>query len=336
MHLVALVEGPDHVCCRYRIAAYRPYFERAGHRLDIVSLPRHAWHWFAVCQAARAADLVILQRKLISRWQFALLRRVSRRLVYDFDDAVFQRDSYAAKSPHSARRSGRFSRIIQRVDAVVAGNSFLAESVSKLATPRRVHVIPTCVDPARYQLAQHNHRENTQLVWIGSKSTMNGLHLARPLLEKIGERVPGISLKLISDGSMEFRPLPVSFIPWSQAAEVAELAAADVGISWLPADSWSRGKCGLKVLQYMAAGLPVVANPVGVQAEMVRHGETGFLAETETEWIEAIRRLSADSECRRQMGAAGRRLVETRFSVEIGAARWLEMLDPERQRRRSA
>ena len=104
------------------------------------------------------------------------------------------------------------------------------------------------------------------------------------------------------------------------------MAAADVGISWVPDDLWSRGKCGLKVLQYMAAGLPVVANPVGVQADLVRHGETGFLARTPAEWVEALRRLGADPELRCRLGAAGRRRVEAEFSVEAGAARWLTLL----------
>ena len=104
------------------------------------------------------------------------------------------------------------------------------------------------------------------------------------------------------------------------------MATSDIGISWLPDDTWSQGKCGLKVLQYMAAGLPVVANPVGVQAEMVRHGETGFLAETPDQWAEAVGRLARDPALRRTMGRAGRRRVETGFSVAFGAGRWLEVL----------
>src|SRR5439155_14922425 len=101
----------------------------------------------------------------------------------------------------------------------------------------------------------------------------------------------------------------------------------DVGISWAPDDGWSRGKCGLKVLQYMAAGLPVVANFVGVYAEMVRPGETGFLADTADEWVEAVARLAADAALRRRLGAAGRRRLEADYSVAAGAERWLDLLD---------
>ena len=89
---------------------------------------------------------------------------------------------------------------------------------------------------------------------------------------------------------MQLQHLPVRSCPWSESSEAAAIATADIGIAWVPDDLWSRGKCGLKILQYMAAGLPVVANPVGVQAEMVQHGETGFLAETSDQWHEAISR----------------------------------------------
>jgi glycosyltransferase involved in cell wall biosynthesis len=145
-------------------------------------------------------------------------------------------------------------------------------------------------------------------------------------LEHLGQRWPGLDLKIICDRFLQLRHLPVLCCPWSQATEAAELASADIGISWLPGDLWSRGKCCLKVLQYMAAGLPVVANPIGVQAHLVRHGKTGFLAETPEEWAEAIGRLAHDPELRRLMGRAGRLRVEQDFSVAVGARRWLQVL----------
>jgi glycosyltransferase involved in cell wall biosynthesis len=104
----------------------------------------------------------------------------------------------------------------------------------------------------------------------------------------------------------------------------------------VPDDLWSRGKCGLKVLQYMAAGLPVVANPVGVQADLVRQGETGFLAETPDQWAEAVGRLGSDPALRRRMGRAGRQRVEAEFSVAAGAACWVELLERLEPRRQAA
>src|SRR5207247_1866674 len=135
-----------------------------------------------------------------------------------------------------------------------------------------------------------------------------------------------VRLKLVSDRFASFGRLRVEPCVWRESTEAAEIAAADVGVSWLPDDVWSRGKCGLKVLQYMAAGLPVVANPVGVQAEMIRHGQTGFLAETPDQWAEAVGRLARDPVLRRTMGQAGQRRGETNFHGALGGGHWLDGL----------
>lgn len=327
MRLIALVESSEHVCCRYRLAAFRPFLEASGHHLRLVSVPRSLWSWPRLIRELSGADVVILQRKLLSPWQLLLLRRAARQLVFDFDDAVFLRDSYSPKGLRSARRLRRFRALVRAADVVAAGNAFLAGHAASVAGPARVSVMPTCVDPERYPLAAHlNQQGRVQLVWIGSSSTLQGLEMIRPILEKAGWFIPGLQLKLICDRSVSLTHLPVVECPWSEATEAAQLAAADIGISWLPDDLWSRGKCGLKVLQYMAAGLPVVANPLGVQAEMVRHGETGYLASTEAEWLAAISALAGNPDRRRAMGLAGRRLVERNFSVSCGAARWLALL----------
>ena len=306
MHLVALVESPEHVCCRYRVSAFRPWLEENGHRLDLCSLPRRCWSRLRLARILRRADVVILQRKLLPLWQLYLLRSVSRRLVFDFDDAVFLRDSYSPKGLHSVRRLHRFIATLETVDRVAAGNGYLAGQAERWKMPRHVRVIPTCVEPARYSLAQHRHQgDGIELVWVGSSSTLQGLESIKPLLEELGQQVSGIRLKLVCDRFLTLRHLPVVCCPWSEQKEVEAIATADIGISWLVDDLWSRGKCGLKVLQYMAAGLPVVANPVGMHTDLVREGQTGYLPHTPAEWIEAVRRLAQDVELRRAWGRPG-------------------------------
>jgi glycosyltransferase involved in cell wall biosynthesis len=327
MHLTALVESADHVCCRYRLAAFRPYLAAAGHALDLRPLPRHWWSRLQLFRSLRGAA-VVLQRRLLPAWQIAYLRRNVRSLLFDFDDAVFLRDSYAPRGLNDAGRLRRFTATVQSCDAVVAGNEFLRDAVLARAPATRVHVIPTCVDPELYPPAEPGQgRGPVKLVWIGSSSTLQGLERSAALLADIGASVSGIRLKLICDRSLALPGLPVDHCAWSEATEAADIASADIGISWVPDDDWSRGKCGLKILQYMAAGLPVVANPVGVHAEMVRPGETGFLAQTSAEWVAAVTRLAGDAGLRAQMGRAGRRLVETRYSVAAGAEQWLALLD---------
>lgn len=164
------------------------------------------------------------------------------------------------------------------------------------------------------------------MVWIGSSSTLRGLEQFTPTLTAIGRAVPGVRLKIICDRFIDIPGLPVDRCMWNEATEADEIAAADIGIGWVPDDPWSRGKCGLKVLQYQAAGLPVVANPVGVQSDFVRNGITGFQATTTEQWVNAIRALAADAALRRTLGEAGRRQVEVRYSVAAGAKLWLDSL----------
>jgi glycosyltransferase involved in cell wall biosynthesis len=327
VRLLAWVEGLDHVCCRYRLRAFEPALHAAGHTLEYYPIDS-AWPLRpAAWRALGRADAVIVQRKLLPAWQRFLLRRSAKRLIYDFDDAVFMRDSYAARGPFSRQRLWRFQGLMRQVDAVAAGNSFLA-STSQSAGAGQVVTMPTCVDPEAYPLAAHARVDSgVQLVWIGSSSTLAGLERIRPLLQRLGQTWLGLSLKLISDRFIHVPFLPVVPCPWNAKTEARELADADVGISWLPDDDWSRGKCGLKVLQYMAAGLPVVANPVGVHADMVVDGETGFLADSPAEWVEAIGRLVHDRHLRQRLGRAGRRRVETLYGIRAGASRWLDLLE---------
>jgi glycosyltransferase involved in cell wall biosynthesis len=327
MRILGLFQYPDHVCFRYRLQAYRPYLEEAGHEVSFRGWPR--WWLFEnrFFQELEAADLVVVQRRLLSGWQLERVRRAARALAFDFDDAVFLRDSFDRRGPISARRRQGFARMVQAADVVVAGNAFLHDQAREWTGRERVRLVPTCLNVKKYTAAAHSGRKpSTHLAWIGSSSTLRGLEKIGEWLDYVGRTIGGLNLKVICDRSLRLAYLPVRFCPWTQATEARDLASADIGISWLPPDAWSQGKCGLKILQYMAAGLPVVANPVGVQAELVRHGETGFLVNNAGEWQAAIRRLALDPCLRKRMGATARAQVKSEFHVTQGAAAWLELL----------
>jgi glycosyltransferase involved in cell wall biosynthesis len=328
MRVLALVRGLEHVCCRYRLAAYGPYLQRAGHRLELRPWSGGWWSRKSLRRECGPVDVLLLQRKLLPPAHLDFLRELAPFVVFDFDDAVFNRDSYSRLGQPCAWRAERFAHTVRAVSTVVAGNRFLFDHAALWTNPDRIRLIPTCLNPERYPLAEHRAGpRRAELVWIGSSSTLRGLGRTMPLLEQLGHALPGLSLKIICDRFLKPRQLPVVRCPWSEARETTELAHADIGISWLPDDVWSRGKCGLKVLQYMAAGLPVVANPVGVQHDLVRHGETGFLARTDDEWIEAVTRLANDPDLRRHMGRAGRAAVEAHFHVSASATGWIALLE---------
>jgi glycosyltransferase involved in cell wall biosynthesis len=321
MRLLALVDSPDHVCCRYRIRAFEPALKRAGWSLSCQELQRTTIPRLAQLLAASSYDSVILQRKLLPAWQLAILRRSAGHLVFDFDDAVLFRDSYSRRGSYSNMRQKRFAAVVQVADTVIAGNDFLADCALRAGAPAsRVRMIPTCVEPTLYPdaallQAEHVDSGRCDLVWIGSSSTLQGLEQQQPLWDRLGREIPGLRMRVICDRFPDFRNLRVVPVPWSQAWEARDLAAGRIGISWLPEDPWSQGKCGLKVLQYQAARLPVVANPVGMHAEFVEPGVTGFLPRTTDEWVDAIHTLAADEKLRSRMGRTARQRVEAGYSV---------------------
>ena len=327
MRITALVKSREHVCCRYRVSAYRASFEAAGH-----SLALRSWSGASVLRQILpswlgGAETLLVQRKLYSPWTLQLLRRRARWLLFDLDDAIFLRSSYHPDGIDSPERLQQFKDMVQAADLVIAGNSFLRDHASDWTDPAKIALIPTCVEPARYPLAKHlDGGKPVKLAWIGSSSTLRGLRRIAGLLDSLTDAVQGLQLRVICDRSLELEQLPVDFRFWSEASEARDLAEADIGISWLPDDLWSEGKCGLKVLQYMAAGLPVIANPVGMQKTLVRHGENGFLVESAEEWRDAVRLLGRDPDLRRQMGRAGRARVEAEFAVARGAAAWRGIL----------
>ncbi len=333
MQLLAIVDSPNHVCCRYRLRAFESTLNQVNHRLEYRAWPEGLFARYRACRNVTQFDAVIVQRKLLPGWLLRPLRRRAKRLIFDLDDAVFLRDSYSKKGLYDRRRLRRFIAVTQAADAVIAGNSFLARHVEIHAPQTPTFVIPTCVNPDLYPQSKH---EGRSLTWIGSSSTLQGLEQIHSILESVGRSCPDATLKLICDRSLTLNHLRVEFSPWSEATEASDLASADIGISWIPDDDWSRGKCGLKALQYMAAGLPVVANPVGVHTEMIRHGDNGFLVETPEEWQSAIQCLLRDAELRRRMGSSGRRLVEATYSTSHGASLWCEVLrNPTLSRRKT-
>ena len=317
MNGLALVEGIDHVCCRYRLRAHLAAATAFGLSIEIEPIAAGPTARIRQFRRAEPYDFVFLQRKLLPRWQLRVLAANARRLIFDLDDAIVFRDSNDPRGPRCPRRARRFAATMRAADVVLAGNSFLAD-LAREAGARDVRVIPTCVDVDRYtprRFDESTVNAGTTLVWIGSSSTLNFLERKRDLWNRVGDELPGTRFKIVCDRFPKFERLPVVGVPWSEAREADELSVADVGIGWVPDDLWSRGKCGLKVLQYQSAGLPVVAAPVGVHVEMIEHGVSGFLPETDDDWLSALRRLSSEPALRARMGRAARESIERRYAT---------------------
>jgi hypothetical protein len=189
-------------------------------------------------------------------------------------------------------------------------------------------VLPTVVDVGRYPAPEPGAGRSGDpvAVWIGSKSTLAFLEEIVPALEEAARTVKGLRLRVISDAypaREPSSPLPVDEVPFREETEASDLAGGTVGLAPLADDRWTRGKCGLKLLQYFAAGVPAVASPVGVQAALVTDGETGRIASTPDEWARCIAELARDPQLRIGLAKAARSRVEREFSLDVWADRWV-------------
>jgi len=292
---------------RFRGRIPRALDHRAARALMKWNRLRDVWH-------ADCADLVFVNRDLAGGGLFferQLLRR-NPNVIFDFDDAIFL-----------GRNEAAVRWMCRNAALVTPGNSYLASYARQYSD--RVTVVPTVVDTAKYVINDTPSAPVTRVGWTGSdQSIRQTLFRFLPLLLQIQESIP-FELVVITQS----RPhLPVSglhwsFVPWCEGEENRLSSYMDIGIMPLVDGTFERGKCGLKLLQYMAAGLPTIASPVGVNAEITEDGITGFLPRTDREWSHALAILLNSYELRRQMGAAGRKRCVSQYSIEG----WLPTID---------
>jgi glycosyltransferase involved in cell wall biosynthesis len=337
---------------RYRSYQYFPALEAAGLRVTVLPLfddaylahkyargharvvdvllafARRLWGVFTVPRCS----VVVIEYELLP-WVPALLERWLAwrgcRMVVDYDDAIFhQYDSHSNLWVRRLLRK-KIATVMRLAYTVVAGNAYLADYARRVGA-RWVEVIPTVIDLARYAASGTTDAPSSSAAvftigWIGSPSTTRYLkNIALALAEAC--RNGQARVRLIGSGQIELPGVPVEVVQWREGTEVDEIRGLDVGIMPLKDEPWARGKCGFKLIQYMACGLPVVASPIGANCEIVATGNNGYLASTTNEWVSALENLRANVELRRRMGEAGRRRVEERYCLEVTAPRWTALL----------
>lgn len=305
-------------------------YQRGGYGLGV------ALHCFgrritALCTRGKF-DLLWIEKEALPWWplwaELTLLRGVPYAL--DYDDAVFHNYDQHRLTVVRHVLGQRLDGLMSRAALVVGGNDYLAQR-ARDAGAGWVEVLPTVIDLVRYP-APHQMQAtlNTQLpilVWIGSPSTVRYLHQLQASLQALAQRLPFV-LRVIG-GEFSLPGVQVECLPWTEDTEVADISAGDVGIMPLLDSSWERGKCGYKLIQYMACGLPVVASPVGVNSSIVQEGVNGFLAEDTETWVKRLEQLLKNETLRMSMGAAGRLRVEQAYCVQATGpqlAAWLRTI----------
>jgi glycosyltransferase involved in cell wall biosynthesis len=269
---------------------------------------------------ARRHDVVIVHRAAClagPAWLERLLAASGKPLVFDFDDAIWLRHTSGANAVFdSLKFPGKTATLCRIAALVVAGCEYLAAYARRHG--QRVAVVPTSIDTRAYAPRPRAARDRVVIGWTGSATSLTHLESFAPVLRSFLAQRP-VELRVLSTREPVMPGVPVTYRRWTPENEIEEVAAFDVGIKPMPDDPWSRGKCPMKELQYLALGVPAVCSDVGTAGEAVRPGENGFLARTPDDWIAHLVRLADDAPLRARMGEAGRRTVVERYSAESSA-----------------
>ena len=256
-----------------------------------------------------------------------LLIRSSRKpIVFDYDDAIFHNYDLNDSTLVRLAFGGKLSTILSVAEVAFCGNNYLYEYAQRYC--QRVKIVPTVLDTSvAVPVTAPLERDHTRVGWIGTPSTWTEyMAPMMPLLAHVAAECGARIMAVGAECAVAPHPL-LDSLCWSEKTEVVRIQEMDIGIMPLTDTPWARGKCGYKLIQYMACGLPVVASPVGVNAEIVEHGVNGFLASTELEWRGALDRLIGDPDLRRRMGMEGRRKVEAKYSLKVWGPRVAEILE---------
>ena len=333
---------------RMRSIQFFPWYERMGiectatslfddyqladrynhNRYEFSSLIKAYSHRVMMLLQRHRFDLLWIEKEALPwmpYWFEGMLLHRSRYVV-DCDDAIFH--NYDQNPSALVRRiyGKRIDHLMASSSLMVAGNDYLAQRARE-AGARWVEIAPTVIDLDRYSVKSDssNHVDPLRIVWIGSPSTTRYLDLLREPLAMLSRRFT-IQLCVIGGKAFSIPGVDIKAVPWTEATEVAAILACDIGVMPLIDSPWERGKCGYKLIQYMACGLPVVASPVGVNCEIVRTGENGFLADNDQAWVDTLSKLLTDALLRKRMGAAGRKLIEKKYCIQQVASRMAAFL----------
>jgi hypothetical protein len=322
--LAVLTSDPEGPVVRHRWRIYEAALRGEGVQLEVVPWPKEREGRRRAFHRAAVADGVVVSSRLLRVTDTRTLRRHARRLLFDFDDALCFRDSARGAEP-SWTRERRFRTLVRSADLVTAGNRYLARLARNAG--HDAEVVPTVVEVPENGLPPEPPPRPPVLGWIGSRATLPYLESQWPVLSTVVTTGRTIRLRVIADEAPRLPPgIAVDLVPWTLEGWRRALADIHVGVAPLPSDAWTRGKCGLKVLQMMSVGRPVIASAVGVQCLQVRQGETGYVVNSPAEFLERLLNLLEDPSLRARMGAQALAAVRAEWSVAAWAPRLLPML----------
>lgn len=326
---------------RLRTLQYLPYLKEHGFQIDVhpfypESYLRNLYrkgsnNWGDMLKAhlKRAAlmtkignyDLIWIEKEIfpwLPAFMESFIHRIKIPYVVDYDDAIFHKYDMHKKRIVRQLLGHKIDTVMNRAALVVAGNAYLAKRAQIEAGAKNVRLLPTVIDLKRYQLRSQKEHFPYTIGWIGSPTTAVYLRPVIPVLIELQRRY-NLRIVIVGAGKRQFEHEPFECLQWSEASESKIIQTFDVGIMPLPDTPWARGKCGYKLIQYMACGVPVVASDIGANRDVVNHSQHGYLATTLRDWYEAIKALYLSAELRKSMSLNCRDHVEKRYHLGINA-----------------
>ena len=325
---------------RYRVLQFLPFLEKRGIQADVHSL--HDDHYLAsrysggktspfylasrmlsrlsVLAGASRYDLVFIQKEMLPHfidlpeW---FLWRNGVRYVVDLDDAIH------LMYPDGLLK-GKIPRVLSRAHMVLAGNRYIEDYERRYN--ENVVFFPTVVDTDRMHPRDSADRKDVVVGWMGTPETVKYLTAILPAVENAASGTP-LSLLVVGAPVPPTHGIRATSKAWSEAAEASDLRAMDIGLMPLADDEWSKGKCALKLLQYMSAGVASVTSPAASAPEFVRDGENAWMARDVNEWRDRIDRLARSASLRAEMGARARVTVEEGYSLRVWGPRFVDALE---------
>ncbi|MBI9082609.1 MAG: glycosyltransferase family 4 protein [Desulfobacterales bacterium] len=298
-----------------------------GKKRNYASILRAYLQRIGYLTRSRRFDLIWIEYEILPwlpEWCERVLNALNIPYIVDYDDAIFHRYEMNPNRMVRSFLKHKIDRIMGQADVVVAGNGYLADR-AKQAGAKRIVQLPTVVDLDRYRAEPSNGSPIFKIGWIGTPSTAGYLQLAETAITEVcGE--PNTRLVLVGSGPIQLNGLDVEIRPWTEDTEAMDILDFDVGIMPMPSNSWTRGKCGYKLIQYMACSRSVVASRVGVNPEIVENGVHGFLVERTEEWVTALKTLRENHQLRKDMGRRGRHRVEQTYCLQVTAPRLLSLI----------
>ena len=267
-------------------------------------------------------DYIVVHREAaplgppVFEWIIAKLWK--KKIIFDFDDAIWIPNiSEQNRLATLVKCFWKTSKICKWAYKVSAGNDFLAQFARKYNDS--VVVIPTCVDTEdRYNKVVEQNTGRPSIGWTGSHSTIKYLDEIAPVLQKLDADFD-FDFYVICNKPPLLQLKNLKYIEWNEKTEIEDLGKLNIGVMPLTADQWSEGKCGFKIIQYLALGIPAVASPVGVNSKIIEHSTNGFLCSTNEEWYSNLKQLLRDESHRATMGKEGREKIIKGFSIHANA-----------------